>query len=71
MRRFFEHPNHMLKLMVKKFFTILRSKLCLSKPLHDDSLKMINNVSYFGSTVGHLSFDSTPLRLGATLHALF
>ena len=27
MRRFFEHPKHMLKLMGKKIFTILRSKI--------------------------------------------
>ena len=29
----FEHPKHMLKLMGKKEFTILRSKICLSKPV--------------------------------------
>ena len=27
MRRFFEHPKHMLKLMGKKIFTFLRQKL--------------------------------------------
>ena len=30
----FEHPKHMFKQMGKKIFTILRSKLCLSKPVH-------------------------------------
>ena len=30
----FEHPKHMLKLMAKKIFTILRSKNCLSKHMN-------------------------------------
>ena len=29
----FEHPKHMFKLMGKKIFTNLRSKICLSKPV--------------------------------------
>ena len=29
----FEHPKHKLKLMGKKILTIIRSKLCLSKPI--------------------------------------
>ena len=29
----FKHPQHMIKLMGKKIFTILRSKMCLSKPM--------------------------------------
>ena len=29
----FEHPKHMLRLIGKKIFTILRSKILLSKPM--------------------------------------
>ena len=29
----FEHPKHMLKLMGKKIFTVLRFKNCISKPM--------------------------------------
>ena len=29
----FEHPKHMLKIMGKKIFTILRCNFCLSKPM--------------------------------------
>ena len=33
LRRFFEHPKHMLKLMAKKIYTILRSIFFLTKPM--------------------------------------
>ena len=29
-----EHPEHMLKLIDKEIFTILHSKICLSKPVY-------------------------------------
>ena len=40
MRRSFEHPKHMLKLMGKKIFIILHSKICLSKPVFDISCQL-------------------------------
>ena len=30
----FEHPNHMLKLMGKRYLQFYAQKFCLSKPVH-------------------------------------
>ena len=37
-RRFFEHPKHMLKLMDKKISTILRSKMCNLTYVWEDTI---------------------------------
>ena len=42
----FEHPKHMLKLMGKKIFIILRSKFCLSKPIRYLTLNASTDSSF-------------------------